>query len=297
MANSPRPQGFNLATLKGFRGAFSGEPSAQGEPLHVELDLIDPDPSQPRRSFPENELRALANSMLVKQGSAVVGVLSPIGVRQGEGGRWKLAFGERRLRAAKLAGLRTIPVTLVPEDQAGLAAQVIENQHRANLANTDLARVIAAWTEGGLSNDEIATIANISEGAIKHYRALTRLPEFLQPWCDKANPRALYEIGQAHKRASGEGRAMIERRVAALAGEEAISLAEARRIIDLPSAPSPERRPLSDETASPLPPRLRAAEKIAQLIAVISWLLPLIPDDRRAEAEAMVDAVLPEGRH
>jgi ParB/RepB/Spo0J family partition protein len=293
MAQSPRPQGFSTGTLKGFRGAFSPEPLKSGEPLLVGIDRIDVDPSQPRRSFPENELQALADSMLVQQGDGIVGVLSPIGVRRGEEGRWKLAFGERRLRAARMAGLKSIPVTIVSEGQSGLAAQVIENQHRTNLANSDLARVIAAWTAEGMSNDDIAKIANITEGTIKHYRVMGRLPSFLQPWCDNANPRAVYEIHQSWKRVGEEGKALIEARVAALNGEEGISLAEARRIVELPISKAPAK-PIGEPSSRG--PRLRAAEKIQRLTAVIVSLLELVREDSRQKAGDLVEVALAEAQ-
>src|SRR5271166_381953 len=236
MAQTPRPQAFSSGSLAGLRSALSGRPGQGGSPLELPVDTVDPDLNQPRRHFSEADIRHLADSMLVRlPGSEQpIGVLQPIGVRKGLDGRWVLSYGERRLRAAKIAGFATVPAYEVKGEQSGLAAQIIENQHRAELSNSDMARVIAAWTAEGLTNSEIATIANVGEQELKHYRTLQDLPDFLQAWCDRGSARALYEITQAWKRAGGEGRGLITERLADLKPDETLTLAEARRIIQLP---------------------------------------------------------------
>jgi ParB family chromosome partitioning protein len=71
--------------------------------LRLDLDLIDDNPHQTRRTFREDNLRELGESIRVQ------GVLQPIVVRESGEGRYKLILGERRLRASRLAGIETIP--------------------------------------------------------------------------------------------------------------------------------------------------------------------------------------------
>ena len=72
----------------------------------IAVDLIDPNPYQPRKDFPEEELRGLADSIKAQ------GLLQPVVVRKKEG-RYEMVAGERRLRAMKLVGVETIPALLI----------------------------------------------------------------------------------------------------------------------------------------------------------------------------------------
>jgi ParB family chromosome partitioning protein len=300
MAQTPRPQAFSSGSFSGLRSALIGkarpeqEEGQEGAPLELPIDLVDPDPNQPRKHFPEEDLRHLADSMLVRVPGTEgpIGILQPIGVRKGEKGRWILSYGERRLRAAKIAGLTTVPAYEVRDDQSGLAAQIIENQHRADLSNSDMSRVIAAWTAEGLTNAQIATIANVGEQELKHYRTLQDLPEFLKPWCDRSSARALYEVAQAWRKAEGEVRGIIEERLENLRLDETLTLAEARRIIQ---APNPRRGdPSPGDRTNGTARRLRPTEKIERLTNLVSQLLALIPPDRRGEASGLVETTLTE---
>lgn len=284
MTQSSRPQRFNAAAVAGLRNAV--EP---GESLRVDIDLIDPDPDQPRRVFKDEELATLAASMMIKQGDGIVGVLSPIGIKRGEGSRWRLVYGERRLRAAKAAGFRTVPVVVLPDNQTSLAVQVIENQHRSSLSNSDLTRVIMAWTDSGMSNDDIAKITNLSEHEIKYYRVLAKLPTFMAPWLDKASARALYEIHQAWKRVDSISKQAIEEQLCRVLDDE-LTLAEARRVIEAGRSASPTK-PNYDPTIGRVP-RMKAAEKIERLTIVINLLLGMINEDRIEEAKHLVATTL-----
>ena len=122
---------FAAASFANLRAA-AGE--GEGEPLRIALVDIDEDSNQPRRAFDLAELEGMALTIREK------GVLQPVSVRPPQGGRYTLVFGARRFRAAKLAGQADIPAIVVPEGQRDFAAQVIENQQRANLSNSELAR-------------------------------------------------------------------------------------------------------------------------------------------------------------
>jgi ParB/RepB/Spo0J family partition protein len=89
------------------------------------LDVIEPNLSQPRRYFDEATLDALADSLRGR------GVLQPVLVRSLEDGKYELIVGERRWRAAKIAGLQSIPALVCPfDDGAALEAALIENMVR-----------------------------------------------------------------------------------------------------------------------------------------------------------------------
>ena len=94
----------------------------------IEINLISPNPKQPRTVFDEDQLNELAAS--IKE----VGLLQPPVVRSIGNGKYQLIMGERRYRAAKLAGLKSIPVIIrqTPDDQL-LREALVENIHRSQL--------------------------------------------------------------------------------------------------------------------------------------------------------------------
>src|SRR5215470_2036654 len=103
------------------------QPGSASAPSQVGVDSIDNNPLQPRKTFDEDEIASL--SATIKSH----GILQPLVVRQ-VGDRFQLIAGERRLRAAKAAGLEAVPVTVVDfNDQQVLEAALVENIHRADL--------------------------------------------------------------------------------------------------------------------------------------------------------------------
>ena len=119
------------------RSTAAGPP---GRLRDVALDQIRPNPNQPRRRFDEDSLLALADSIRER------GVLQPIIVRPREPQRYELIAGERRWRAARLAGLMTIPALVddVVDDTVSLELALIENIARADLTVIEEARTIAS---------------------------------------------------------------------------------------------------------------------------------------------------------
>jgi len=118
---------------------------------HLPLDLIEPNPSQPRRYFDEGALEALASSVGER------GVLQPVLVRPLEDGKYQLVAGERRWRAAELAGLQTIPALISSyDDLAALEVGLIENIAREDLNPIEEARACATLVqELGLTYREL----------------------------------------------------------------------------------------------------------------------------------------------
>ena len=134
-------------------------------------DIV-PNPSQPRRVFEEEGLRELAESI------RRWGVLQPLTVRQ-QGGVYQLVAGERRWRAARIAGLRQVPCLLarVDEEDAALLA-LIENLQRRDLDYMEEAEAIARLLRRyGLSQQQAAEKLGRSQSAVANKLRLLRLEE------------------------------------------------------------------------------------------------------------------------
>ena len=140
--------------------------------LWLEPDQIAPGAMQPRVRFPEAELQELAQSV------AEFGILNPLTVRR-RGGAFELIAGERRLRAARLAGLTEVPCIVLEVDleQASLIA-LVENLQRRDLDFVEQARGIAQLIRMfGLRQEECARRLGKSQSAIANKLRLLRLPE------------------------------------------------------------------------------------------------------------------------
>ncbi len=212
--------GGGMLTL--LRGSFGDD---TGAALKLRLDQVEEDPDQPRQVFDPAGLEQLAASI------RMVGVLQPIAVRPLEGQRYRLVYGARRLRAAQLAERSHIPAYVVEDEQAGLTAQVIENQLRAGLSNSDLAAASARLAEGGMKVKEIATITGLPDWRLRHFRAVPTLPPFLLSRLDQADMRALYELQGAWEKARGPMREALEAAVCRLPEDDLLTVTEARRVI------------------------------------------------------------------
>jgi ParB family transcriptional regulator, chromosome partitioning protein len=123
--------------------AIDAPQSDSGAPRSIALQDIDEDPEQPRSEFGDESLRELAATIAER------GVKQPVSVRPHpkEPGRWMLNFGARRLRAAKLAGLASIPVFV--DEAADSYDQVIENEQREALTPLELALFVQRRDAGG----------------------------------------------------------------------------------------------------------------------------------------------------
>ena len=129
---------------RGLAAILSVAPRDETEELReLPVELIAPNPSQPRRSFDEESLLALGESIKLR------GVLQPVLVRPLPGGRYELIAGERRWRAATLAERETIPaIVRHHDDAASLEVALIENMAREDLNPVDEARACAGSGRG-----------------------------------------------------------------------------------------------------------------------------------------------------
>jgi ParB family transcriptional regulator, chromosome partitioning protein len=222
------------AAPRKFGGSVLDELAAKTGPAAVPaqlipLDAIEEDPDQPRRHFDQTALEMLAASI------RLVGMLQPVGVRQTAPGRYRLTWGARRLRAARLAGRGDIPAVLAATEQQSHAAKVIENQQRVQNSNSELAAAVARMTSEGMTNADIATVLALSDPqSLKHYRVVAELPPELARWTDRAPVRALYELYHTWRKGEAAQETIIaglERAATAEDGEATLSITEARRIV------------------------------------------------------------------
>ena len=134
MAN--KSLGRGLSALFGEENLDPAVPPTSAEPIrpkngfrNLPLRRIEPNRAQPRRSFDEKALQELENSIRTH------GVLAPITVRQGDNGYYQIVAGERRWRAARRAGLDTIPAMVIDADeQTMMELALIENLQRKAIA-------------------------------------------------------------------------------------------------------------------------------------------------------------------
>ena len=159
---------------RGLAAILSVAPKDQAEELrHVPVELIAPNPNQPRRSFDEDTLLALAESIRIR------GVLQPVLVRPIPGGRYELIAGERRWRAAQIAELELIPALLRPgDDAASLELALVENMAREDLNPIEEARACAALVEElGLSREDVGLRVGRGRVAVSNLIRLLDLPD------------------------------------------------------------------------------------------------------------------------
>ena len=158
---------------RGLSALIPGAPEAgsSGGLLEVPLNAISPNPKQPRTRFDDEAIEALAVSI------REVGILQPVVVRKSDRG-YELIAGERRVRAAKLAGLATIPVVVRDTDDSDtLREALIENIHRQDLGPVELAEAFRELLEElGLKQEELADRVGVSRSHIANTIRLLALP-------------------------------------------------------------------------------------------------------------------------
>ena len=137
------------------------------------LQKVEPNPNQPRKYFDEEELQALADSI------AAHGLLQPLAVRDMGGGFYQIIAGERRWRAARLAGLSEVPVVVVEaDDRTVMELALVENLQRQDLNPMEEAEGYRSlMQEYGLTQEEAATRVGKSRPAVANALRLLALPE------------------------------------------------------------------------------------------------------------------------
>jgi ParB family chromosome partitioning protein len=221
----------------------------------IPLDLIVPNPRQPRREFDPEALQELAGSF------GEQGVLQPVLVRPRPGGTYELVAGERRWRAARIAGLERIPALVRErEDAAAIEAALIENMAREDLNPIEEARACAALVEElGLTRKEIGRRVGRSRVAVSNLVRLLDLPDEV---IDLLQCGALTEgHGRALLLAEDHGARRALAREAAGRGWSVRATEERARASNEPPGDGPPARRAAH------PDQEQAAEEIAQALS------------------------------
>jgi ParB family transcriptional regulator, chromosome partitioning protein len=159
----------------------------------IPTELIRPNPNQPRRGFDDEALLALAESVKAR------GILQPVVVRPLPGGSYELVAGERRLRAAVIAGVGQVPAIVRETDESErLELALIENMAREDLNAIEEARACATLVEDlGLTKEEVGRRVGRSRVAVSNLIRLLELPD---------EALAMVEAGEL---SGGHGRALL----------------------------------------------------------------------------------------
>lgn len=237
------------------------------EPTEVDLNLIVPGPMQPRSHFDEASLQSLAESIRSH------GIVQPLLVRR-RGDGYELIAGERRWRAAKLAGLARVPIVVkeVP-DESLLEIALIENIQRENLNPIEEAQAYKKLIETvGLTQESLASRVGRDRSYITNYLRLLRLPDDLQQLVKDGR------LSTGHARTIlGLNEPDVQRRVARQVIDGALSVRATEHLVQKLA----EGRPPKNTAPRPIDPNLRAAEtKLRRALSTQVRITQSGPDGR-----------------
>jgi ParB family chromosome partitioning protein len=144
--------------------------------LRIPIDLIEPNPYQPRMSFDQEALEELAESI------KTLGLIQPITVRRKADGRYQIISGERRFRASRLTGMDMIPAYIRDtNDQGMLEMAIVENIQRENLDPIEVAMSYQRLIEEcNLTQEQMAVRVGKKRASVTNYLRLLKLPAKLQ---------------------------------------------------------------------------------------------------------------------
>ncbi len=234
MADEPKPRlGRGLAALLGdARGQGPAANSSRGQ-KKIPIEFLRPNPRNPRKSFAEAELEDLAASIREK------GVLQPILARLAAGGpaeSYEIIAGERRWRAAQLAGLHEVPIISVEaNDRQALELAIIENVQRSDLnALEEASGYDRLALEFGYSHGDLAKVIGKSRSHVANSLRLLKLPERTKALLAKG------QISAGHARAllSLDDPDALAERIAA----QGLSVRDVERIAQDEAEKAPERK-------------------------------------------------------
>ncbi|HZP02534.1 MAG TPA: ParB/RepB/Spo0J family partition protein [Terriglobia bacterium] len=246
----------------------------------VPVDLIDPNPYQPRRTFSNESLQELADSIRAS------GVVQPVLLRRAKlvpdaaGGsevRYQLVAGERRWRAAKLAGLDAVPAIVQDlSDRDALELALTENLLREDLNPLEVARAYNALQEKfALGHEEIAARLGVNRTTVTNTLRLLRLPPEIQ------------DMIAAGELTAGHARALVtldspqaQLRIAKLVAEKGLSVRQVESMV----APRQGKAGDAKKGEAPrLDPNIRAA--VLELERVLGTRVRLVGTERRGRIE------------
>lgn len=253
---SRRRLGRGLAALIGemdkpVEAATAATPRI-GADNKVPIEFVAPNPRNPRRSFGEDELSDLAQSIREH------GVVQPVVVRTTPAGRYEIIAGERRWRAAQRAGLAELPVIIRDvDDRVALELAIIENVQRADLNAVEEALGYQQLIDDhNYTQADLGQVIGKSRSHVANTLRLLKLPdEVRQMLVD-----GILSAGHARTLVTAEDPVMLARRIV----EEGLSVRQAEALTQQPAEPAPER-----ETKGPV-------EKDADTVALEKTLTDII---------------------
>lgn len=201
----------------------------EGTPKEIEIGLIDRNPDQPRKKFDEEALEELANSIKSH------GVIQPIIVKK-VGERYVIIAGERRYRASRIAGIKTIPCIIKDYTEQEISEiSIIENLQREDLNPIESARAIKNLIESyNLTQDEVADKIGKSRPAVANTLRLLNLPD------------GIVSLIENNKISAGHGRALLgiedaikQKEIAVMILEKGLTVRDVENVIKNVNKPKP----------------------------------------------------------
>ena len=263
----PRPPGPSPQTPAVAEAKRPGD-----EVLQVPVEQVDPNPLQSRTIFQAERLQELAQSIKIN------GVIQPLVVRRA-GDRYQLVAGERRWRAARIAGLARVPVVVqqLSDDQL-LEITLIENIQREDLTHIEVARAFERLVKDlGLSHEEIARRTGKDRTTITNTLRLLRLPGDVQ------------QLVSEHRLSMGHARAILglpseelQRQVAEKASSQGLSVRQVERLIQKMTA---SREPKSAEEVLEDPNVKAAVQELERVLGTRVRIVPKSEQRGRIEIE------------
>ena len=246
--------GRGISSLLPSKPLAASEPSTASAPeaarasggMIVPIGSIDANPLQPRTVFQPERLRELSDSILAN------GIIQPLIVRT-KGERYELIAGERRWRAAKLAGLTEVPVVVQNlVDERVLEVSLIENIQREDLNPIEVAEAFdRLCREMGMSHEEIAKRTGKDRSTVTNMIRLLRLPEQVQVLL------AERKLSMGHARAIlGVEKPELQLSLADKAAAEGMSVRQVERAVQKLNE---EREPTEPKAGPKLDPNVKAA--------------------------------------
>jgi ParB family transcriptional regulator, chromosome partitioning protein len=287
----PKPgMGRGLEAILSVSG--EGAKARANELRELPVELIVANPKQPRRRFDEEALQALAGSLGER------GVLQPVLVRAKPGGTYELVAGERRWRAARMAGLERIPALVRPHgDAEALELALIENMAREDLSPIEEARACAALVEElGLTRKEVGRRVGRSRVAVSNLMRLLDLPD------------ETIELLEEGALSEGHGRALllaedhgVRRSLGRTAVAEGWSVrtaeARARESNGAPRSAKGEIGPKGDPPRAAHPDQVQAASEIADALGAALGAEVQVKSTREGGYRAELRFATPEEAH
>lgn len=196
----------SIENFKG-KGDYAKLTSKSGSFYDFDVDIISPDPNQPRKNFDETALQELADDLKKN------GLIQPIVVRDDPDnvGKFIVVAGERRLKAAKLAGFKKIRSILSTYDSSQLGyVQIAENAKRDNLKFYEMAEFIVSRADAGEKQADIAEKLGTSKSQVNLYMIWKVAPDYLKDIKERfVSIRTFYEITKLSEKFPDEVKSFI----------------------------------------------------------------------------------------